>query len=186
MGTSIECFFAHDQEWEPAALERRLNELCAAFAPEVEAIGKRGRFSSGGGGWYVVPGAADPGEPGYLLGEGPAGLDVYVYRRVFCLGSNERFGALYDESYGIATALRRVICSFSESLARPSAIAVAAAGFGDTDGAGDVGHSGGSFDDVCRELRRVAGDPTDDWSRLGEAGWYLGPAVVSPGASPAG
>ena len=187
MGTSINCFFAHDGDWEPAALERRLDELCATFAADVQAVRNGGQFSRDGGTWYVVHGAAESGEPDYLFGEGPAGLSIYVYHRVVCLGSAERFGALYDESYGIAIPLRRLICSLAASLARPSIIAAAAAGMGDTDRAADVAYYElGSFDDVCRGLRHAAGDPTEDWHRLGEAGWYLGPAVACPGGPTAG
>lgn len=189
MGTSIDCFFAHDAHWEPSALERELNDLCTSLATEVEAVRTHGRFSRGGrdGKWYVVQGATEPVDPEYLTGEGSPGLSIDVYRRVVRLGSIERFGALYDGTFGIALPLRTLICSLARSLSRPSTIAVAAAGMGDTDKAGDVAYyGGGSFADVCRELRQIAGEPTDDWDRLGNAGWYLGPPVAERGVSAAG
>jgi hypothetical protein len=189
VGTCIDCFFAHDTHWEPAALERQLNELCTSLATEVEAVRTRGQFSRGGrdGTWYVMREATEPADPRYLTGEGSAGLSIDVYRRVVCLGSIERFGALYDAAFGIAIPLRKLICSLANSLSHPSAIAVAAAGMGDTDRATDVAYyDGGSFDDVCRELRHAAGDPTDDWDRLGDAGWYLGPPIAQRGGPSAG
>jgi hypothetical protein len=189
VGTSIACFFAHDKHWEPAALERQLNDLCISRASEVELVRTGGRFSSGGrdGTWYVVQGATEAADPEYLTGEGSAGLSIDIYRRVVCLGSAERFGALYDKAFGIALPFRELICSLAISLAHPSTIAVAAAGMGDTDRAGDVAYyDGGSFDDVCRELRQAVGDPADDWDRLGDAGWYLGPPIAQHGGPAAG
>ena len=189
VGTSIACFFAHETHWEPAELERQLNELCTSLATEVEAVRNRGRFSRGGrdGTWYVVQGAKEPADAEYITGEGSAGLSIAVYRRVVCLGSIERFGALYDAAFGIALPLRKLICSLASSLSHPSTIAVAAAGMGDIDKARDVAYyGGGSFDDVCRELCQTAGNPTDDWDNLGDAGWYLGPPVTHRGDPVAG
>jgi hypothetical protein len=134
----------------------------------------------------VVQAATEPPDPEYLTGEGSAGLSIDVYRRVVCLGSAERFGALYDEAFGIAVPLRELICSLASSLSHPSTIAVAAAGMGDTDRASDVAHDAGSFDDVCRELRETAGEPTGAWDCLGEAGWYLGPPIARPSGPAAG
>jgi hypothetical protein len=110
-----------------------------------------------------------------LIGEGPAGLGVSIYRHVICLASIERFAALYDPSYGIAAPLRRVLCSLAVALASPRQIAVASAGFGDTDAATDAAYEGGSFNEVCAQLLRAAGASTSTWEALPDLGWYLRP-----------
>jgi hypothetical protein len=174
MGTSIDCFFGHQTNWVLADLQRRLDDLCTALSQELDQIRAAGRFSNHGRLWRIWQ--PEPSEDQELFGgEGPAGLGIWVYGRVICLTSSERFGALYDESYGLVAPLRRVLCSLAVSLSHPSAIAVAAAGFGDTDGANDVAANGGSFEDVCGELSTKAGPPANAWRDLKEASWYLGP-----------
>jgi len=72
--------------------------------------------------------------------------------------------------------LRRVLCRTAVSLANPSKIAVAAAGFGETDAASDIAHGGGSFDDVCAKLAEVVGPAAETWEQLSSGKrWYLGP-----------
>jgi hypothetical protein len=178
MGTSIYCFFAHQAEWEPAALQQHLDALCAPLASDLDALRQYRRFSDDSGTWSIWPWDTTTG---CLAGDGPAGLGIYLYQRVVCLTSAARFSALYRDD-GVAMPLRRLLCSLAVSFASARLIAVAAAGFGNTDRASDVAYyNNGSFDDVCRELHRAAGDPTDDWALLGDNCWYLGAPVVSRG-----
>jgi hypothetical protein len=179
MGTSIDCFFAHDSALDALQWQHRLNEASTSLASDLEFIRVQGRFSSSKGNWWVSAEEPNGGESLRFVGEGPAGFGISIYRNVICLTSNERMHALYDPSYGVAVPLRRVLCSLAVALVSPHQIAVAAAGFGDTDAAEDIAYGGGSFEEVCSQLAKSAGTPASTWEALSILAWFLGPARPS-------
>lgn len=182
MGTSIDCFFASNAQWSPTILAARLDDLCITLHTDLDEIRQKGQFSKSGGKWRVEPQEPEQIEAAHLSGEGPAGLGIWVYRRVICLTSAERFAALYDDDYGVVDPLRRVLCSLATSLSQPPKVAIAPAGYGYTDSAHNVAYDGGTFEDVCRELDV---EPPGDWAGLGEWSWYFGPPIAPASAGPA-
>lgn len=176
MGSSIYCFFARGAERSAAGLRTALDDLMAEHHEDVRAVRERGRFSQGGGGWYLTRDHQD-GDPDCLSGEGPAGLSIAVYRQVILVGSAERFGAVYGGGLGIAPALRRILDSMARRLGATHQVALAAGGYGDTDRAADLAYyEGGSFQAVVAMLEEVAGPPARSWDELagGDHRWYLG------------
>lgn len=178
MGTSIDCFFARERKSDAGEIEAALRALSVERADDIRAIQTGGRFSTWDGEWWVHPVESSDGDPASIEGEGTAGFHIQICSRVVRFGSIERFRSIYDSD--IAISLRRVITAVSLRLGTSSRIAVAAAGFGDTDRAGDVAYYGAaSFDQVCEALEEVAGPPARTWSELAEDRhrWYLGESL---------
>jgi hypothetical protein len=176
VGSSIYCFFARGSERNAAELRTTLDDLMAEHHEDVRVVRERGRFSEGGGGWHLTQ-DRQGGEHDCLSGEGPAGFSIEVYRQVIRVGSAERFGAVYDVGSGVAPALRHILSSMARRLGASHQVAVAAAGYGDTDRAGDVAYyEGASFQAVVAMLVKVAGPPARSWDELagGNHRWYLG------------
>ena len=160
-------------------LQTRIDGLLAERREDLQILGERGQFPRGGGRLTLEPAIVSDGDPDYLLGEGSAGFGLDVYQRVICFTSIERYFALYEESLGVAMALRRILGSAARLLSSATRIAVAAGGFGDTDAAHDLAYyQGATFDEVAAKLEEVAGPPARTWDELArrERTWYLGAA----------
>ncbi|MCI0455925.1 MAG: hypothetical protein L0Z62_02960 [Gemmataceae bacterium] len=175
MGTHIDGYFPRVVERSAETVQARLTAVFADLADDLAVIRERGRFSSGGGGWWVAE------DEGRLFGEGPGGFSISVYPAVIEFTSVERFAAIDSPVLGIQEPLRRVFAAVAARLGAGAALAVAAGGFGDTDRAGGLAAEGASFADVCRSLEAVIGPPARSWEAL-EAGvglWYLSDATVT-------
>ena len=177
MGTAIHCFFARGADQGMADLQTAIDGLMAEHREEIRHLRERGRFSQGEGSLHLALDRPGDGDPEYIWGEGPAGLMMDVYQRVIFLRSMERFRALFDESMGVALALRRILGSAARRLSAAPRIAVAAGGFGDTDRAVDLAYyEGAPFDGIVAMLEEVAGPPALTWDELArdQYRWYLG------------
>jgi hypothetical protein len=150
-------------------LQQRLATIFETLQEELYAIVERGRFSAGGGDWWL---SADEDE---VRGEGPNGFSISVYSAVIEFTSAERFGAVESPDLGIHIALRRVFETVAAGFGAGGRLAVAAGGFGDTDQANDLALDGCGFAEVCGCLEAKIGPPARSWEAL-EAGsgfWYL-------------
>jgi hypothetical protein len=169
MGTHIDCFFPHTVERSPEAVRERLAAVFGGLKCEADLLRARGRFSAGGGDWWLVV------EGVGVTGEGPCGFSVSVHRAVAVFTSLERFGAVERPDQGTHGALRRVFEAVAAAFGAGGRLAVAAGGFGATDRANDVAASGAGFAEVCGCLEADICEPARSWEALerGEGGWYL-------------
>lgn len=160
-----------------ADIQTAIDDLLAEHREDIRILRERGRFSQGDGSLHLALDRPGDGEPDYIWGEGPAGLMMDVYQRVILIRSMERFRALFDESLGVASALRRILGSTARRLCAAPRIAVAAGGFGITDRATDLAYyEGAPFEGVVAMLEEVAGPPARTWEELArdQYHWYLG------------
>jgi hypothetical protein len=180
MGTTIDIFTPRVVVPRVAEVREALSELTRLYAPELETLTPPWRPTATS--WWV----SESPEAPHVYGEGPV-ANFHVYAQVMDFSIIHRFFMLYDPSRSFlhsagetetdgarrVQALHRLIPGIARVFG-DGRHAVVAGGFGDSDHAGDLAHSGESFDSVCRHLTTSLGPPTSHWPELADVSWYLG------------
>lgn len=173
MGTHIDCIIPKEKDYSVEEIKSKLQSVYNRLQPEYSHLEKYGTFTKNvNGDWWISLIPAENGNPEYITGEGN-GFRIDVYDKVIHIGSIERFFALIPNESQISDELYEILFAISREFRDSDEILIGQGGFGDSDYIMDMALEGCAFDQICKQMTELNGNPASDLSELVDKVWYL-------------